>query len=95
MHTPSHSITQPNPVRTSLGGRSGPPLQFCREKSGLVVCPGDEFTIDSEMSGSKARHSTVKARATSPGDQEILSGDSLLGLIDCDADPILLQDRNR
>ncbi len=36
MHTPSHSITQPNPVRTSLGGRSGPPLQFCREKSRLA-----------------------------------------------------------
>ena len=35
MHTPSHSINQPNPVRTSLGGPSSPPLQFCREKSRL------------------------------------------------------------
>ena len=26
-------------------------------------CPGDKFTMDSEMSGSKARHSTLKACA--------------------------------
>ena len=51
-------------------------------------------TMDLEMSGSKARHSTVKARATSPGDQEILSGDSLLGLIDCHPYAVLLQRRN-
>ena len=33
--------------------------------SALGGCPGDEFTIDSEMSGSKARHGTLKACATS------------------------------
>ena len=70
-------------------------------------------TIDSEMSGSKARHSTVKARARSRLDvatngdtarknacatpqerSESFVWDSLLGLIDCDADPVLLQRRN-
>ncbi len=37
MRTPSHSITQPNPARASLGGRSGPPLLVCREKYGLAA----------------------------------------------------------
>ena len=35
-------------------------------RNSIVGCPGDKFTIDSEMSGSKARHSTLKARATPP-----------------------------
>ena len=48
MHTPSHSITPPNPVRTpSLGGRSGPPLLVCREKSGLVVALA-ELALESD-----------------------------------------------
>ena len=43
---------------------------FLRRGRELVGCPGDEFTMDSEMSGSKARHSTLKACTTSPGRSE-------------------------
>ena len=37
----------------------------------LEDCPGDEFTIDSGMPGSKARHSTLKACATSPVEPDL------------------------
>ena len=45
---------------------------------GLVGCSGDEFTVDLEMSGSKARHGTLKACATSPGPSESVVRDSPL-----------------
>ena len=38
----------------------------------LGDCRRDKFTIDSEMSGSKARHSTLQARATSPGSKSLV-----------------------
>ncbi len=37
IHTASHSITRPNPAKTSLGGHSGLLLKFCREKCGLAA----------------------------------------------------------
>ena len=44
----------------------------------LVDCSGDGFTVDLEMSGSKARHGTLKACATSPGPSESVVRDSPL-----------------
>ena len=38
----------------------------------LVDCPDDKCTIDAEMSGSKARHSTLKACATSQGSESLV-----------------------
>ena len=63
-----------------LPGSGSPESRIIRRpgSSALVDCPGDEFTIDSEMSGSKARHSTLKAFATSPGQSESLVWDRLL-----------------
>ena len=63
-----------------LPGSGSPESRIIRRpgSSALVDCPGDEFTIDSEMSGSKARHSTLKACATSPGQSESLVWDRLL-----------------
>ena len=63
-----------------LPGSRSPESRIIRrpDSSALVDCPGDEFTIDSEMSGSKARHSTLKACATSPGQSESLVWDRLL-----------------
>ena len=40
IHTASHSITRPNPAKTSLGRRSGLPLQFCCKKCGLGASHG-------------------------------------------------------
>ena len=48
----------------------------------VVGWPGDGFTIDSEMSGSKARHGTLKACATAAGRSESLVWDSLLRTTD-------------
>ena len=47
----------------------------------LIGLGSEDNTIDSEMSGSKARQSTLKACATSPGRSEslVLVWDSLLG----------------
>ena len=45
---------------------------------GLVDCSGDELTVDLEMSGSQARHGTLKACATSPGPSESVVRDSPL-----------------
>ena len=63
-----------------LPGSGSPESRIIRRpgSSALVDCPGDEFTIDSEMSGSKARHSKLKACATSPGQSESLVWDRLL-----------------
>ena len=63
-----------------LPGSGSPESRIIRRpgSSALVDCPGDEFTIDSEMSGSKARHSTLKACATSSGQSESLVWDRLL-----------------
>ena len=35
IHAASYSIKRPEPAKISLGGRSGLPLQFCRQKNGL------------------------------------------------------------
>ncbi len=45
---------------------------------GLVHCSGGEFTVDSEMSGSKVRHDTLKARATSLEPSESATWDTPL-----------------
>ena len=51
----------------TCGPRSELPLTFTYHG-----CPGDEFTIDAEMSGWKARHRTLQACATSPGPESVV-----------------------